>query len=58
MAVSQDKATKKKPSTSENHEKAPLCAEFVNQMREVFGPDQVNVLGVKEGSVNIGRLLG
>lgn len=38
--------------TSKNHEKAPLCAEFVRQMREVFG--EVTVLYVKENDLEIG----
>jgi hypothetical protein len=37
-----------------NHEKAPLSAEFVKQMREVFGEDQVTVLYVEEGDVKLG----
>jgi hypothetical protein len=46
---------KARPSTSENHQKAPLCAAFVEAMREVFGADQVRVLWVKENDVEIGR---
>lgn len=42
------------PQTS-NHEKAPECAEFVKEMREVFGADQVRVLYVKEGEFEIGE---
>jgi len=38
-----------------NHQKAPICAEFVKQMREVFGQDQVKVTFVKEGSVQLGE---
>lgn len=38
-----------------NHEKAPLCAAFVKEMRAVFGKNQVTVLYVKEGGVEIGR---
>jgi len=37
--------------TSDNHAKAPICAEFVKQMREVFG--DVTVLYVKEGEVEL-----
>lgn len=42
------------PSTSENRQKAPLCAAFVAELREVFGADQVKVLYVKEGEVMLG----
>jgi hypothetical protein len=35
-----------------NHAKAPVCAEFVEQMREVFG--EVKVLYVKEGNFELG----
>jgi hypothetical protein len=45
---------KKKPSTSENHDKAPLCAAFVKVMREAFDED-VKVLYVKEGDVELGQ---
>lgn len=38
-----------------NHEKAPVCAEFVKAMREAFGEDQVRVLYVKEGEVELGE---
>lgn len=40
-------------STSENQAKAPLCAEFVRQMREVFG--EVLVLSVDENGVKLGE---
>ena len=39
---------------SSNWAKAPLCAEFVKMMREVFG-DDVKVLYVKEGSLELGE---
>lgn len=39
-----------------NHERAPLCAAFVNGMREVFGADHVKVVYVEEGGVKIGAL--
>ena len=39
---------------SSNWAKAPLCAEFVKTMREVFGED-VKVLYVKEGSLELGE---
>jgi hypothetical protein len=38
-----------------NHEKAPLAAAFVKDMREVFGVDQVTVLYVEEGEVKLGE---
>ncbi len=44
-----------KPSTSENQSKAPVCAAFVEAMRQTFGADQVTVLYVKEGQVELGR---
>lgn len=40
-----------------NHEKAPLCAAFVKQMRAVFGEEEVTALYVREGEVEIGRAL-
>ena len=39
---------------SDNHLKAPICAEFVKQMREVFGED-VKVLYVEEGDLKLGE---
>lgn len=39
---------------SDNQKKAPICAEFVRQMREVFGQD-VKVLYVEEGEVKLGE---
>ena len=39
---------------SDNHQKAPICAEFVRQMREVFGED-VKVTYVKEGELTLGE---
>lgn len=42
-------------SKTSNHEKAPICAEFVKQMREVFGQDQVKVTFVREGNVKLGE---
>jgi hypothetical protein len=41
---------------SENHKKAPKCSAFVKAMREVFGEDQIEVLYVKEGSLELGEL--
>lgn len=43
-----------KISKNKNHEKAPVCAAWVKQMREVFGPD-VKVLWVKEGDFEMGE---
>ena len=39
---------------SKNHEKAPICAAFVKEMRDVFGAD-VKVLWVKEGDFEVGE---
>ncbi len=44
---------KKKPSTSENQANAPLCAEFVRQMRECF--QDLVVLSVDENGVKLGE---
>jgi hypothetical protein len=44
---------KQQASTSKNHEKAPMCAEFVKAMREAFG--QITVLYVEEGDVKLGE---
>lgn len=41
-----------KNSRSENQEKAPVCAAFVREMREVFG--EVKVLWVREGEFVLG----
>jgi hypothetical protein len=38
--------------TSDNHAKAPICAAFVKEMREVFG--DVRVLYVREGEFELG----
>ncbi len=46
LLVSQQKA---------NHEKAPVCAAFVEEMRKVFGHDQIRVLYVKEGDFELER---
>lgn len=40
-------------SKEENQTKAPLCAAFVRQMREVFG--EIIVLSVSEGDVKLGE---
>jgi hypothetical protein len=45
----------KKRSHSDNHAKAPICAEFVKKMREEFGEDQVKVVYVKEGDFEMGE---
>lgn len=42
-------------SPSDYHAKAPLCAAFVKAMREAFGEDQVKVLMVSEGEVQLGQ---
>lgn len=44
-----------KTAKTSNHERAPICAAFVKEMREVFGADQVNVLWVKEGDFEMGE---
>jgi hypothetical protein len=41
-------------TSKKNHEKAPLCAGFVKDMREVFGADQIEVQIVSEGEVQLG----
>jgi hypothetical protein len=38
---------------SSNHAKAPICAAFVEEMREVFG--EVVVLYVKENDFELGK---
>lgn len=38
-----------------NQEKAPVCAAFVESLRQVFGADQVKVLYVSEASVELGE---
>jgi hypothetical protein len=38
---------------SSNHAKAPICAEFVEELRELFG--EVRVLYVKEGDFELGE---
>lgn len=43
-----------KNDRTSNHEKAPICAAFVKEMREVFGED-VAVTWVKEGDFEIGQ---
>ena len=45
----------KRSTSEENRARAPICAAFVAEMREVFGADQVKVLFVKEGSVEMGN---
>lgn len=39
--------------SASNHSKAPVCAAFVKDMREVFG--EVQVLYVKEGEFELGE---
>ena len=38
-----------------NQQRAPISAKFVEDMREVFGADQVKVLYVKEGNFELGE---
>jgi hypothetical protein len=45
-----------KSQSASNHERAPICAAWVKQMREVFG-DDVKVLWVSEGDFVIGQPL-
>lgn len=40
--------------SSSNQAKAPICAAFVAAMREAFGADEVKVIYVKEGEVELG----
>lgn len=42
------------PDKRSNWERAPICAAFVKEMREVFGED-VKVLYVKEGDFELGE---
>jgi hypothetical protein len=46
--MSQDKTS--------NHQRAPICAAFVKEMREAFGEDQVKVLAVSEGDFVLGEI--
>jgi hypothetical protein len=39
---------------SSNQAKAPEAAKFVEEMREVFGADQVKVTYVREGNFELG----
>jgi hypothetical protein len=43
----------KKSNISENHERAPICAKFVKEMRDAFGEDQVKVLYVRENGFEL-----
>lgn len=38
---------------NENHKRAPVCAEFVEKMREQFG--EVRVIHVNEGDFRLGH---
>ncbi len=40
--------------SSSNQAKAPICAVFVAEMREAFGADEVKVIYVKEGEIELG----
>ena len=42
-------------SKTSNHMKAPKSAAFVAEMRQVFGAENVEVLYVKEGNVELGE---
>ena len=42
-------------SRSKNHEEAPISAAFVKELRAVFGEDEVKVVYVKEGEVELGE---
>jgi hypothetical protein len=41
-------------SAKANHDRAPICAAWVKQMRELFG-DDVRVVWVKEGDFEMGK---
>jgi hypothetical protein len=41
-------------SRDDNHARAPICAAWVKEMRELFGED-VKVLYVKEGDFEMGE---
>ena len=55
MSEKSEKTTSRRLSISEAHERAPICAAFVKQMREVFGVEEVIVLMVKEGEIEFDR---
>ena len=42
-------------TSKKNQEKAPECAKFVEDMRAVFGSENVIVLYVEEGEVKLGE---
>lgn len=42
-------------SSADNQAKAPISAVFVAAMREAFGEENVKVIFVKEGEVNLGE---
>lgn len=42
-----------KNQSASNHDKAPICAAWVKEMRELFG--DVKVLWVKEGDFEMGQ---
>lgn len=42
-------------SKTSNHARAPICAAFVEEMRRIFGKDQVVVFWVKEGDFEMGK---
>lgn len=43
------------PAKTSNQEQAPVCAAWVEALRAEFGEDQVKVLWVKEGDVELGE---
>lgn len=43
----------KQSASISNHKKAPLCAGFVKAMREAFEKENVEVLYVKEGELEL-----
>lgn len=42
--------------TSDNQKKAPMSAAFVSAMREAFGEENIEILYVKEGDLELGEL--
>lgn len=53
MSENQDQTMSRRLSISEAHKRAPVCAAFVEALREVFGV--VTVLYVKEGDFLLDR---
>jgi hypothetical protein len=44
-----------KNQSRSNQEKAPICAKFVEDMREAFGVENVKVVYVEEGEIKLGE---